>query len=412
MPNEFLNTNWVSMEVLRLLLNGLEIGEQFDTNWNDEFRKEFAVGETVTLKKPVRFAIRDGMAYTPQSIARQSTTITLDQVFGIDFEWDDYEKAVKMERSEAELRKNYLAPAAAKLVNELDRRCALWAYQNTPNVFGALGTNPTTDTPFLDAEARLFEKSCPDGERKMIISARAMSSFLQNQAVQFHPSEEIVRQYKKGVVGTAHGWEWYRSNNLYRHTAGTQAGAITVAAVPASGATSISITAANPGDTYKKGDKISIALVNFVNPNSLDMPGGTQVAHFSVAEDLTTTAGPDTLKLTTPIIGPGSPYQNVDALPQIGAAITLWPGTADPSAKSGTVGLGLSKFAFGLVYARFDTPKAVEVASQTRDPKTGATIRFVRQWDIDDSKMKNRFDMCVGFGNLYPDEGAVCVACA
>ena len=411
MPNEFLNTSWVSMEVLRLLLNKSEIAEQFDTNWNDEFKREFAVGETITIKKPARFVTRDGMRYTAQPIARKSVTITLDQPFGIDFEWDDYEKAVKMERSEAEIRKNYLEPAANKLYNELDRRAARWAYLHTPNVFGALGTNPTAEDPFLDAEARLFEKSCPDGDRKMILSARMMASFLKNQAVQFQPSSEIARQYKKGVVGEAHGWDWYRSNNLWRHTAGTWAGALTVNGANQSGST-LAVTA-TAGDTFKAGDKISIANVNFVNANSLDMPGGTQVEHFTILADMTAVGAgnaADVLQISPEIVGPGSPHQSVDALPANTAALTLWPGTTSPSGKTGIVGLGLSKIAFGLVFAKFDSPKAVEMVSQTRDPKTGANIRFVRQWDIDDSKMKNRFDMCVGFGDLYPAEGAVCIA--
>lgn len=404
MPNQYLNTNWVSMDVLRLLINQLEIAEQFDTKWNDDFKKDFAVGETITIKKPARWTIRSGMTYTPQAIVRQSTTISLDQVFGLDFEWDDYEKAVKMERSEAELRENYLAPAAAKLAQELESRCAQFAYQNTPNVFGALGTNPTTSTPFLDAETRLFDKSAPDGDRKLIITSRMMASFLANQTVQYNPASEIARQYKKGVVGMAWGSEWYRSNSLYRHTAGTIAGTYTVSGGGQSGA-SLLVNCTN-GDTWKRGDTLSIANVNFVNPNTLRVPAGNQVQHFVVTADVTASGATATLPIYPAIVGPGSPYQNVDALPANSAAITHWPGTSSPNGKSGAQGLMLTKHAFGLVGAKFETPKAVEASSQTPDPKTGLSVRFVRQWDIDDSKMKNRFDMCVGFGVLYADECA------
>lgn len=405
MPNNFVNTDWVAMEILRLLLNKLEIAAMFATKWNKEFQKEFAVGDTVTIKKPARFTIRDGMTYSAQALIRQTTTITLDQIFGIDFEWDDYEKAVKLERSAAELRENYLSPAAEKLKNELDRRAALYAYENIPSVFGALGTNPSADTPFLDAEARLFDMSCPDGDKAMIISSKMMANFLDNQAVQFQPSAEIARQYKKGIVGMAHGWEWYRSNNLRRHTAGTWAGAVTVNGANQSG--SSLILTATTGDTFKKGDRFSIADVNFVNPNSLNKPSGNQVKHFVVTQDVTAAASAATISIKPSIVGPGSPYQNVDALPANAAALTLWPGTSSPNGKSGTVGLGLTKDGFGLVFAKFDLPQAVEAKSQMTDPRTGATIRFVRQWDIDESKYKNRFDMCVGFGDLYPDECSV-----
>jgi hypothetical protein len=38
------------------------------------------------------------------------------------------------------------------------------------------------------------------------------------------------------------------------------------------------------------------------------------------------------------------------------------------------------------------------------------SVRFVRAWDQRESKMTNRFDMCIGFGNFYQDNGAVAVA--
>ena len=42
--NLFLNTNWVSMEILRLLVNKLTIAEHFNRSWEKDFDKEFAVG--------------------------------------------------------------------------------------------------------------------------------------------------------------------------------------------------------------------------------------------------------------------------------------------------------------------------------------------------------------------------------
>lgn len=406
--NSFANTNWVSMEILRLLTNKKEIAEMFDTNWSDEFKQDFAVGQPITIKKPARFMIRDGMTYTAQNLSRQTTTMNLDQVFGIDFEWDDYERAVYLERSEPELRKNYLDPAADRLVQELESRCARFAYQNTPNVFGVLGTNPTTSTPFLDAETRLFDKSAPDGNRKLILSSRMMSGFLGNQSVQFNPADEISRQYKKGIVGNAFGWDWHRSQSLYRHTAGTQASTVSVSGANQSGSTLT--VACTTGDTFKKGDKFSIADVNFVNPNTLRVPSGNQVQHFVITADATGASSAATLSIFPAIVGPGSPYQNVDALPADTATITMWPGTSSPSAKAGTVGLALARQAFGMAWAKFTMPKMVEPGStMATDKETGASIRFTRQWDINTGTLKNRFDMCVGFGVLYADECAACI---
>ena len=43
--------------------------------------------------------------------------------------------------------------------------------------------------------------------------------------------------------------------------------------------------------------------------------------------------GVDVLNILPSIFGPGSQYQNVDALPGNGAALTLWPGTGAPNGK-------------------------------------------------------------------------------
>ena len=39
MANNFLNTNWVSMDILRLLLNKLEVAEYFNRSWERDFEK-------------------------------------------------------------------------------------------------------------------------------------------------------------------------------------------------------------------------------------------------------------------------------------------------------------------------------------------------------------------------------------
>src|SRR5690348_3220453 len=111
MANNFLNTNWVSMEILRLLLNKLVVLEYFNRNWEKDFKKEFAPGSSIQVKFPQRFKTVDGMGYAPQGINRISTTINLDQWIQVPFEWDDYEAAVRLERSEEELRENYFEPA-------------------------------------------------------------------------------------------------------------------------------------------------------------------------------------------------------------------------------------------------------------------------------------------------------------
>jgi hypothetical protein len=114
-----------------------------------------------------------------------------------------------------------------------------------------------------------------------------------------------------------------------------------------------------------------------------------------------------TISISPSIYGPSSNYQNVDALPANAAALTLFPGTGSPNGKAGVNSLALSRDAFALVGVKLEVPKACEMASQTRDPDTGISVRFVRMFDPQQSKMVNRFDVLIGFGRLYSDSCAV-----
>lgn len=395
------------MEVLRLLLNFLTVAEYFNTDYEKDFKKETPVGTSIQVKFPQQFTIRDGLGYSPQGINRIATTVSLDNIFGVDFEWDDYEDAVKAERTEAEIREQYLEPAAAQLAQEIDSRAASWAKNNSNNIQGVLGTDPTTVQPYYDARRRLKELACPPGKRAQCISSSMMSKFGQNITTFFQPPDELSAMFKEGALGRVAGADWYESNSLYSHTAGTWAGAVTVTGSGQSGSSLIITGTAN--DTLKAGDKFNVASVNQVNPRTRRIPGPATLKQFTVTQDYTLTGNADTISILPAIYGPGSQYQNVDALPATGAALTLWPGTASPNGKVGTVGLLLSRYAFALVGGQFYVPKAVEGASQKRDKQTGIPVRFVHFWDPVRSVQGRRFDTLLGYGNLYQDNGSCCV---
>src|SRR5690348_4237242 len=130
MANNFQFVDWLSMEGLRLLTNKLEVSQGFNTDYNKEFTKEFAVGETVRVPLPQQFTIRDGLGYNPQAIDRIYTTVTCNQIFGVDFEWDSAQAALQMERGQDRIKTEYLEPAMEQIKQEIDSRCALFAYQN------------------------------------------------------------------------------------------------------------------------------------------------------------------------------------------------------------------------------------------------------------------------------------------
>jgi len=395
------------MEILRLLVNKLVCADYFNRNWEKEFNKEFAVGSTIQIKFPQRLFVVEGMGYAPQGINRISTTVALDQWLQVPFEWDDYERAVKLERSEAELRANYWEPAGAAIAQEIDSRAANWARLNTSNFVGILGTDPTSVTTYYQARALLEKEAAGKGPRAMLISTNMMASLGSNITNVFNPSDEITKMWKEGSIGKLAAFDFFESNSLYTHTAGTWAGPVTVTGANQSG--SQLVITGTAGDVIKPGDKFSIVGVNMVNPMTRRPAGPATPRTFTVPKGATLAAGANNIDILPPIYGPGSQYQNVDALPANNAALTLWPGTASPNGKIGTIGLAVTKDAFALVSGKLYTPKSVESAAQHQDPDTGIALRKVIAWDPVRSMQVNRYDSLLGFGNLYQQNGAVAV---
>lgn len=411
MANNFINPSWVSMEILRLLLNKLEVLEYFNREWQRDFDKEFAPGSQITVKFPQRFIPIDGMGYQPQAINRISTSISLDQWIQVPFEWDDYERAVKLERSEEELRDNYWEPAAAAIAQEWDSRGALWAKNNASNLVGVLGTDPTSVLTYYQARQVMKQEagSSIPAKKCMLITSSMMTSLGNAITSVFHPADEITRQWKEGAIGKLAGYDFYESQSLYSHTAGTWAGAVTVNGANQSG-TQLTVTFTG-GDTVNVGDKISIANVNAVNPMTRRTAGPLKARVFTITQALVAAGGGgDVINILPSIYGPGNQYQNVDALPANGAALTLFPGTSSPNGKVGTLGLALTREAFAIVGAKLYLPKSVEQRGQATDPDTGLSVRKVVAWDPVRSMQVNRMDSLGGFGNLYQANGAVCVA--
>ncbi len=407
-PNVFAYVDWLSMETLRLLKNKLQVAQFFNTDYNSDYTKEFPVGETVRIPFPQRFLIRDGLSYNPQAISRRTTTVTVDQIFGVDFEWDSAEAALKLDRGQEKIRKEYLEPAAAQLAQECDSRAANWAHIYSNNIVGMLGTNPTSFQAISGAARQtMIELACPPGgDKGMIIAPAVNTSLVGASASFFNPASDISKQYKEGSIGRQGGFDWYESMSLYQHTASTWAAGVTITTtISAQGTTSLALTCTN-GDTFRQGDKFKIAAVNATNPSTRRSTGSPKL--FTITSATQTISGTSaTITVLPAIYGPGSQYQNVDAFPVAAGALTLFPGTTSPNGKTGTVGLAIHESAFAMVGVKLEVPKAVELASQTRDPETGIAVRFIRMFDPQQSKMINRFDVLLGFGNLYTDN---CIA--
>lgn len=414
MPNTFEYADWLSMTCSDLLESKRAVSQVFNTDYSKEFKLKFPVGDSIRAPFPQQFTIRRGLDYNPQVINRRHTTIAFDDPFGIDFEWDSAEEALRAPRGREKVKKEILDPAMSQLGQEIDSAAALYAYQNAASLVGVLQTNPTTyDATSAAARQVMQELACPDsGERAMIVPPAVMRSIKTANIALFNPTSDITKQFRQGIVGQSDGFDWYESMSLYRHTAGTTTSPTVTTTQTGTDAISSFAIGCTTGNTFLKGDKISFASVLPVHPQTR-RTFGTATKTFTVTASVTAANSTATVAFSPPMFGPGSQYQNVDALPVATAVVTMWPGTTSPNGKIGQVGLALHRNAFALVGVELEEPKSssVELVSQTRDPDSGISVRFIRQWDGKASKMINRFDAMIGYGTFYNDACAVAVAC-
>lgn len=414
--NQLNVVDWLVAQSLRRLTNKLVCTKFANTDYNKEFTKSFAVGETVRVNFPQRFAATDGMTFQPQPINRRNTTVTVDQPFGVHLEWDSITEALRLERGRDKIQAEYFDPAMDEIAQQIDSRFALFAYQNTPNIVGVLGTDPNTTTTHMQARQRLIELGCPAGKEKgYIIPPSVSTSLVPALQSVFNPTDALSKQYREGSLGRLGGFDWYESMSLYSHTSGVLANftSATLGSAAVDGATSLTITCTT-GDTFKKGDVITVANVFAANPQTRRQTTSGTTKQFVITADATAVASSATVNIYPTIYGPSNQYQNVTALPASGAAVTMFPGTTFTAgtAKSGINGLAIHPDAFALVGVKLMMPEAAEISVQKRDPNSGISVALVQMFDPIERRMVTRFDVLLGFGVLYGENCCVRVLCA
>lgn len=410
----FAVTDWVAPTCLTLLENMLGMTSFANFSTEKEFDREFAVGDTVRAKYPQMFNTVDGPEFQPQAIARQTTNVTVDQWVQLPWGWDAWETALDLERNEAELTANYFSPAMRKMAQEIESRFSRFAFYNTNNVVGAIGTTPTSLDTFGSATTRMIENAGMAASEKygFFLTPQQQQSAVAASIALFNPSDQVSKAFKKGYIGQYADADWFTSMSLQTFTTGIWATVATGVTVNAAGQSGNSITVAcTTGDTFVAGDVISFSTVYNVNPMTL--ASTNRLKNFKIMVSTTGVGATATLTIYPAIIGPGSPYQNCSNLPGNGDTLTLWPGTTmvNATAKTGVIGQALNDLAFFMAGVKIKKLKSssVEKFQQVQDKDSGLSLNFVSFSDPKDYTTGNRIDTLFGFGNAFGDRCAVLI---
>ena len=138
MPNTLITATWVSNESADRYMNSLE----FVSNINREYSKLFRshdgakVGNTVFVRLPNLFSVRDGQAWSPSGIVDRTTPITLTYQSGVDMDWSRIQETTELDK----VRERYINPAADVLASTVDKTAMADVYKSVFNGGGTPGT--------------------------------------------------------------------------------------------------------------------------------------------------------------------------------------------------------------------------------------------------------------------------------
>lgn len=396
MSNSLLTISTITKESLRQLKNNLVFTKGINRNYDDSFAiKGAKIGSVVNIRKPVRFTVTDGAALNLQDVTDQSVALTIDQQKHVGFQFSSKDMTLSID----EFSDRYIKPACTALANKVDLD-GLALGKDVFNAVGTPGTTPATLLVFLQAMQKLAESGAPmDDMFTMIVNPAAQASVVDALKGLFQSTPEIKKQYERGVMGTAAGFDWKMAQNIYTHTVGPLGGTPLVNGVPASGA----VTLVTDGWTavaaarLKKGDTFTIANVNAVNPQTRQSTGALQ--RFVVTADVSSDGSGNLTAAISPAITSSGQYQTVDALPVDNAAITVLGAASTLS----PINLAYHRDAFAMACVDLELPGGVEMAARASDADSGLSIRLVRAYDINNDTHPCRLDIMYGLKTIYPE---------
>ena len=403
MANALITPSIIAKEALVQLENNLTMAN----NVHREYKKEFVkVGDTVSIRKPVKFYAADGATRVNQDVEEANTSITINKQKHVSWKFSSKDLTLTVE----DYSERYIKPAMIALANVIDRNGHA-LYTNIWNHVGTPGTTPANFAAMAAAAQRMDEMAVPTDMRKALLNPAA-SYAIAGTATTLYMNGVNNQAYRTGSIGEIASLDTYRSQNVTNHTNGARGGTPLVngAAQNTTYALSKSTNSQSlvtdgwsnsVANLLTAGEVFTIAGVFAMNPVPGEGTTGKQqmsyLQQFTVLSAASSNgSGQATLTISPAIIIDG-PYQTVSAAPADNAAITM-VGTAATAYPQNIV---MHKNALALVMCPLELPDGVEF--KARETHKGLSVRVVKQYDISADDDIIRLDVLYGWKAIYPD---------
>src|SRR5574343_248487 len=100
MANTTLTADIIASAAVAVLDNELVMARKVFRGYEEDFGKKvngYEVGETISIRKPADFTVRDGATASAENVTEGKTTITVDKRKGVDFTFTSLEMSLNIE---------------------------------------------------------------------------------------------------------------------------------------------------------------------------------------------------------------------------------------------------------------------------------------------------------------------------
>jgi hypothetical protein len=402
MANVTLTPDIIAAKAIDILDNNLVMAKKVYRGHESEFAKKvngYKVGETVSIRRPNQFTVREGATAAIQDVVEGTTTMTIDKQRGVDFKFSSTDMTLEIDEFEDRILKD----AMIKLANRVDTDL-MALYKNVYNYVGPSSGALDSFADFSLAPERLDLGSVPMNDRCAILSPTDFWGLVGSQTG-LYVNSVAQPAYREGSLGMIGGIDTYMSQNTPTHTAGTRdistpkvkgTQSTTWAASKDTNTMSLDTDGWDTVATLTAGDVFTIDAVFAVNPvTKATLPHLQQFVVTTAVTAHATTTSSTTLTISPPIITSGA-FQTVSAAALDDATISII-GSASSNLRQNLV---FHKNAFALAMVPMEKPDgAVNVV---RKNYKGLSVRLIPYYDGTNDINNWRLDILYGVKCLDP----------
>jgi len=407
MSNTTLTADIIAKTAVTILENECLMPKLVYRGYEDDFAKKvngYTVGETISIRRPTDFTVREGATAAIQDVVEGKTTFTVDKQKGVDFKFTSQDLTLQIDK----LSERVMKPALIQLANQIDRD-VMALYYAVPNhvTIPSGGINSFAD--FALAAERMDKIAVPDSDRYEVLTPTDHWALLGSQTALY--MQDVAKgAYRNAKIGMIGGIETYMSRNYPTHTTGARTGTDTVDTlaqtyltghtwVTVKDSTSVAFhidgAASNTTGYWKAGDTFTISDVYDVNPvTKAQLP---HLKMFTVMADATTSGSEADLTIWPPIIISGAQQTVYVSTGDIDNNTVTYQGVASTAYDQN---LFFHKNAFGLVMVPMVAPPgATDVG---RRSYKGMSVRVIPYYDGTNDESNWRLDVLYGTKVIDP----------